>query len=135
MADWHTLASNEVFEELNTTENGISEIEAQKRLQATGYNELKEKKKTTPLTLFLNQFKSFLVLILVIAAVISYLIENIIDAALIAIIIIVNALFGFIQEFKAEKTLESLKKLSSPKAKVIRSGEQRLVDSRELVPG
>ncbi|MBI2005352.1 MAG: HAD-IC family P-type ATPase, partial [Candidatus Aenigmarchaeota archaeon] len=135
MADWHTLNSTEVLEELRTTENGISEAEARRRLQATGYNELKEKKKITPLTLFLNQFKSFLVLILVVAAVISYLIENIIDAILIVVIIIINALFGFIQEFKAEKTLESLKKLSTPRTKVIRDGEERLIDSRELVPG
>ncbi|MEM5797718.1 MAG: calcium-translocating P-type ATPase, SERCA-type [Candidatus Aenigmatarchaeota archaeon] len=135
MVDWHTLDSAEVLKELNTSESGISELEAQIRLKATGYNELKEKKKITPLTLFLNQFKSFLVLILVIAAVISYLIENIIDAILIGIIIIVNALFGFIQEFKAEKTLESLKKLSAPHAKVIRDGKEKLVDARELVPG
>ena len=135
MTDWHTLSPGEVFEDLRTTENGISQLEAQRRLQATGYNELKEKKKVTPLTLFLNQFKSFLVLILVIAAVISYLIDNIIDSVLIGIIIIINALFGFIQEFKAEKTLESLKKLSTPKAKVIRDGEEKLIDSREIVPG
>lgn len=135
MADWHTLNSSKVLEELRTTENGISAAEAGIRLQATGYNELKEKKRITPITLFLNQFKSFLVLILVIAAVISYLIENVIDTILIFGIIVVNALFGFVQEFKAEKTLESLKKLSSRKAKVIRDGEERLIDSRELVPG
>ena len=135
MTNWHTLNSTEVLEELRTTENGISEIEARRRLQATGYNELKEKKRITPLTLFLNQFKSFLILILVVAAAISYLIENIIDAVLIGVIIIINALFGFIQEFKAEKTLESLKRLSAPKAKVIRDGEERLIDSREIVPG
>lgn len=129
------LNSSEIMEELRTSESGISESEARRRLQATGYNELKEKKKITPLTLFLNQFKSFLVLILVIAAVISYLIDNIIDTILIAVIIVVNALFGFVQEFKAEKTLESLKKLSSPKAKIIRNGEEKLIDTREIVPG
>ncbi|MBI1978964.1 MAG: calcium-translocating P-type ATPase, SERCA-type [Candidatus Aenigmarchaeota archaeon] len=135
MTNWHTFDSTAVLEELRTTENGISEAEARRRLQATGYNELKEKKRVTLLTLFLGQFKSFLVLILVIAAGISYLIENIIDAVLIAVIIIINALFGFIQEFKAEKTLESLKKLSTSRAKVIRDGEERLIDSREIVPG
>ena len=135
MAKWHTLPSNAVLEELHTTENGISESEAQSRLQASGYNELKEKKKISPLTLFIEQFKNFLVFILIAAAVISYFIGNLVDTILITAIIILNALFGFFQEFKAEKTLESLKKLSAPQAKVIRDGEEKLIVARELVPG
>ncbi len=135
MTNWHTLNSAEILEDLHTAENGISESEAQQRLKATGFNELKEKKKVTLLNLFLNQFKSFLVLILVAAAVISYLIGNIIDAILISIIILLNAVLGFFQEFKAERTLESLKKLSAPQAEVIRDGEERIIDARKLVPG
>ncbi len=135
MTNWHTLDSKQALKELDTSENGISESEAQIKLRIAGYNELKEKKKISSVVLFINQFRNFLVFILIAAAVISYLIENIVDAILITAIIIVNAIFGFVQEFKAEKTLESLKKLSSPKAKVIRDGGEELIDARELVPG
>lgn len=135
MTNWHTLSAEQVLDELHSNLNGLSEIEAQRRLQAVGYNELKEKKKISPITLFLNQFKSFLVLILVVAVVISFIIKNFVDAALIAAIIILNAILGFVQEFRAEKTLESLKKLASPKAEIIRNGETKLIDARELVPG
>ncbi len=135
MTNWHTINSNEVLEKLSTTENGIAPSEAQRRLQTYGYNELKEKKRASPVILFLNQFKSFLVLILIIAAVISYVIDNVVDAVLIVIIIVANAILGFIQEFKAEKTLESLRKLSAPQAEVIRNGEERMINARELVPG
>ena len=111
--DEYRLGIKEVFSSLNTGERGLSDEEAKTRLEQHGYNEIEEKKKTPAWVFFLNQFKSILIAILIIAMVISLILNEILDAAVIFIIIILNALLGFIQERKAERALEALKKLSA----------------------
>jgi len=125
----------EVFKELKTSQNGLSDAEAKKRLEKYGLNKIKEGKKISRLAIFLNQFKSFLIIILLIATVISFFLGEIIDAAVILVIVIFNAVFGFIQEYKAEKSIEALKKLTALKTIVIRNDKEKEIPSEEVVPG
>jgi len=133
--NWHELEGKEVLKKLESSENGLSESEAEKRLETFGYNELQKQKGVSRLQIFINQFKSLLILILLGATIFSALIGEIVDAMAIIAIVMLNAIFGFIQEYKAEKTIEALKKLTSPEAIVIREGKERKIDSRLLVPG
>ena len=118
-----------------TSENGLSHEEIIKRHQQFGYNILDEKKKENPFMIFLKQFQDLLVIILIIAAIISGMSGQIESTIVIVSVIIVNAILGTIQTLKAEKSLDSLKKLSVPKAKVIREGTLQEVDSTELTIG
>ena len=125
-----------IEEELGTDmKAGLNTDEVVSRLETYGYNVLKEKKKISPIQIFFDQFKSFIVLILVAATIISLIIGEVLDSIVILIILLINAGFGFIQEYRAEKSIEALKKLSSLKAKVMRDGKEVLLDSKELVPG
>jgi P-type Ca2+ transporter type 2C len=133
---WHTLATNEVAKETNTNlTKGLTMEEAKKRLKRFGYNELKEAKKQSALLLFLNQFKDFMVLVLLAATIISGLLGEYVDAIAIIVIVIMNGLLGFFQERRAEKSLEALKQLSAPQATVLRDGEWVKIPARELVVG
>ncbi|TXT60574.1 MAG: Calcium-transporting ATPase 1 [Promethearchaeota archaeon] len=145
--DAHALEVENVADELDTSiENGLNETEAKKRLEKYGLNELKETKRVTAWEIFLSQFKDFLVYLLFFAIAVSIIIgiyelsqgeapSEFIDALVIFIILIVNAILGFYQEFKAEKALESLKKMAPHYAKVIREGKIRRIDIAEVVPG
>ncbi len=129
---------NVVKEEFNTNlESGLSSEEAKKRLAEYGPNALQEKKKTPLIVRFLEQFKDFMVIILLIAAVVSVVInpEEWIESLIILIVVLINAILGTWQESKAEKSLEALKKLSTPHAKVLRDGVVVSVNSSDLVPG
>lgn len=129
----------EILEDNNIT-NGLTELEAQKRLQECGENKLKEKKKKSLFVKFLEQFKDVMIVILLIAAVISFAVAIIegepsefIEPVLILFIVILNAVIGLIQENKAEKALEALQNMSAPSAKVIRDGKEIMIPSyREL---
>ncbi|MFH8132521.1 MAG: cation-transporting P-type ATPase, partial [Candidatus Aenigmatarchaeota archaeon] len=146
---WHALEPKEAMEKLKSSEKGLSEEEAKKRLQEYGYNELKERKKVSALEIFLNQFKDIFVIMLLVAIAISVLIgwyeikenpeksffEAYADAVAIGAIVVLNAIVGFTQEYRAEKALEAMKKLTAPKARVIREGKEVLIDAREVVPG
>jgi Ca2+-transporting ATPase len=134
-AAWNELDSKQVLKELQTSEKGLSSQEAQSRLLKYGPNELKEEKRISRLEIFLNQFRSVLVVILIGATVFSAAIGEMLDAAVILIIVILNAIFGYVQEFKAEKAIEALKKLSSPESVVMRDGKKQVIASRLLVPG
>ncbi len=129
-------SSKEVCAQLHTDlKNGLSEEEAKKRYQINGGNELKEKKKKTLLESFLEQLNDPLIYVLIAAAAISILLHEISDAVIIIVVVLVNSIVGMIQEGKAQKALESLKKLASPKAYVIRDGREREIPAKELVVG
>lgn len=140
--DWYNLPVQEAFQRADSSPLGISREEARRRLKTYGPNELQEVKRRSPLRILLSQFLSLLVLILILAAVISAAIgflnnssEELIDALVITIIVILNAVFGFVQEFKAEKSIEALRALTAPQATVIREGEKRSIPSADIVPG
>jgi Ca2+-transporting ATPase len=136
MADaWHSKESEHVLSELRVDQKGLSREEAERRLTEFGYNELKEKKGVTPLQIFLNQFKDVFVIMLLVATVISFLIGETVDAITIAVIVILNSVVGFIQEYRSEKAMEAMKKLTAPKARVIRNGDETMIDARKIVPG
>ena len=132
---WHQKDTNEAIEALNSSIQGISSEEALKRLQEFGTNELKEKKKKTPLMMFLDQFRDFMILVLIAAAVISGIIGEPSDTIAIAVIVILNAIIGFVQEYRAEKAMAALKKMSAPVATVIRDGGHAAIPAAEIVPG
>ena len=125
----------EVLKELNSSEKGLTSSEVDKRLKKYGLNELKEGKKISPLEIFLSQFKSPIVWVLIGAFIISLVIKEKADAVIIGFIVVVNAIVGFIQEYKADKAIEALKKMASLKATVIRDGKQQQIDAVNLVPG
>lgn len=139
---WHTMNIREVQNNLKTNENiGLTEKEALKREKEYGKNKLDETKKRSIILRFLDQFKDFMIIILIIAAVISAIISYVentheyMDSVIIIAIVVFNAIMGLIQESKAEKSLEALKKLSSPTTKVKRNGKIITVDSELIVPG
>jgi Ca2+-transporting ATPase len=126
----------QVLRELNTDlHTGLSEDEVKSRLEKYGYNELKKEEKISPFTLFFNQFKNILIIILLVAIVLSALVGEVVDAAIIAVIVVFCAVLGFIQEYRAERALEALKKMLSPTITALRGGKEEEVPSKELVPG
>ena len=132
---WYTFSESNIYSELKTSKDGITSAEAAERIKTYGLNELTKKKENTALKILIGQFKSFLVGLLVIAMIVSYLIGEHIDAYVIGIIVILNALLGFIQEYRADKAVESLKKLSAPKAHVMREDRVQEIDATQVVPG
>lgn len=133
--DWHLLSEKEVIEELGSDEKGLDKNQVIERLVKYGENRLKKRKNFNSLKLFLNQFKSFLIIILIFAAVISFLMNSKIDSIVIFCIIFLNALIGFSQEYRAEKAIDELKKIMVPFSRVIRQGKIIEIDSSKLVPG
>jgi len=126
----------ETYEILKTNEEGLSETEAETRYQKYGANELIEEKKTTSIEIFLNQFKSILIVILIVAAIVSgFVLHEYIDMYVILVIVVLNAIIGFIQEYRAEQAVEALKQMVSLHCKVIREGAIIEVDARKIVPG
>ena len=135
MVNYYNLNVSDTIKSFDTSQNGLSNEEAEKRLEKYGVNELKQRDKISPLQIFIHQFTSCIVFILLAALVISLLIGERLDAIVISTIVVLNGVFGFVQEFKAEKAIEALRRLTALKAKVIRDGDVTEVDSRELVPG
>jgi len=133
--DYHSLEIKEVFEKLGSSEKGLSSQEAEKRLQKYGENKLKKTRHFNALKVFLSQFKSFLIIVLIFAAILSFFMESMIDSFVILAIIILNSGLGFMQEYKAEKAIEELKKLMVPQAKVLRDGKVVQINSVKIVPG
>ena len=138
---WYDISVEDTVKLLNTDlQNGLTSEEVTKRVEENGYNELIQKKKKTFLEKFLAQFKDFMIIVLIFAALVSGIVgvlehEGINDSIIILLIVIVNAIIGVMQENKAEKSLEALKKLSSHTAKVLRNGHLLVLPARELVPG
>lgn len=114
---------------------GLTKNEADKRLKTYGFNQLENKKSISPIKIFLSQFNDFIVWVLIAATVISGVMGEKADAITILIIVIMNSILGFIQEYKTEKSLEALKKLAAPTSKVIRDGKIEVINAENLVPG
>lgn len=139
---WHSSSVEEVSKKLKTNINiGLSEEETQKRFERYGPNNLKEKKKESIFVKFIKQFNDFMIITLIIAAIISAVVSKLngeadyIDSIIIVAIVIFNAIMGLVQEQKAEKSLEALKKMSAPNAKVRRNGRVQEIDATMVVPG
>ena len=138
---WYTKELNQIFNELNARQGGLTEDEASKRLGKYGANNLKEKKKESLFIKFIKQFNDFMIIVLIIAAIISAIVAktngsgDYIDSIIIIAIVIFNAIMGLIQEEKAEKSLEALKKMSAPNAKVRRNGKIQEIEASQVVPG
>ncbi len=139
--NWYNFSVEDTEKELKTNcKQGLTKDKVEKARAEFGYNELQAQKKKSLFVKFLEQFKDFMIIILIIAAIVSGVVgymqgEGITDSLIIFIVIIVNAIVGVAQESKAEKSLEALQKLSSHVAKVIRDGNMEVVPSKDLVPG
>ena len=135
MKKYFSMPYEEVLKEFNVSSKGLSDKQLKENLEKYGLNQLTEKKKQTVLEVFLSQFKDLLVLILIVAAIISAATGNLESTLVIFAVIILNAILGTVQHFKAEQSLDSLKALSSPSAKVYRNGVKVEIPSKEIVPG
>ena len=138
---WHSLTVDEVCLKLGSSLRGLSSEEASTRLNKYGFNELRRVRQISALRIFSNQFKSIFILMLIVAALISaamsmqHGLEELADSVVIMAIVLINAIIGFFQEYKSEKTLEAMQKLTTPKARVLRDGEIKSIEARLLVPG
>ena len=132
---WHQKETNDVVEDLGSSLKGLPSEEAKKRLQEYGPNELKEKKKKTSFVMFLEQFKDFMIIVLIVAAIISGIIGEPSDTIAIVVIVVLNAIIGFVQEYKAEKAMAALKKMAALTATVMRNGIPENVSASQLIPG
>src|SRR3972149_5058148 len=132
---WHQKGLKEVVEDLRTSLQGLSSEEARRRLEEYGPNEMKEGKKKTLLGRFLDQFKDFMIIVLMAAAVIAVAMGEVNSTIAIVVIVILNAIIGFVQEYRAEKAMEALKMMAAPFATVLRDGHHITLPASELVPG
>ncbi len=139
---WHSISKDKALQNLNTSaDTGLSSKEAQKRLKSYGYNILSSKKKKGILSRFFEQFKDFMIITLIVAAIIQLLVSylhnelDFVEPSIIIMIVVLNAILGVFQEAKAEKSLEALKELSAPHAHVLRDGKKIEIDAKEIVPG
>ncbi|MEE4567242.1 calcium-translocating P-type ATPase, SERCA-type [Paenibacillus polymyxa] len=135
-AHWHQLSNEQLSTSLEVDpKQGLSEEQIAERRERTGWNELSEGKRVSAILLLLNQFKDFMMLVLMGATLISGLLGEYLDAITIIAIVVLNGILGFVQEFRAERSLRALRQLSAPTAKVLRGGKQVHVQARELVVG
>lgn len=135
MANYSTNSVPEVYEKLGADGKGLKETEINERINTYGYNEIADKKQLNPLQVFLQQFADFLVIILIIAGTISLFLGEWESSLVILLVVLINAILGTVQHMKAENSLNSLKNLAAPTAKVLRQGEYIQIPSREVVPG
>ncbi len=133
---WHALSAKEVLEKLDTTPiKGLSTDEVERRRQIHGLNQLREKPRPSFIQLVFAQLKSFVIVLLIVASIISMILGEFVDSAAILLIVILNAVLGVVQESRAEEALAALKKMAAPDAQVIRDGKHVSVPSEQLVPG
>src|SRR3712207_6248893 len=133
---WYTSEAAEVLRALGTdAERGLSDEEAARRLEERGPNELEDRGGRSPWAILWEQFISAMIAILIVAAVVSALLGDYEDSIAIAVIVVLNAALGFAQEYRAERAMAALKRMSAPRVKVRREGHVREVSARELVPG
>lgn len=134
-AHWHILSEDELFAKLKATRDGLSAAEATQRLGEHGANEIQEAKPIRRITIFLRQFTSLIVWLLVIAAVVAATLGEIVDATAILAIVFLNGVIGFYQEHKAEQSIAALRKMTAPLARVRRSGRSLIVQATQVAPG
>jgi len=143
-SEWHSMEKEQLLESLKATEKGLTTEEAERRLEEFGPNELVAKKGISPIQIFFGQFKDIFVIMLLIAMTLSIVlaftstsgeIGEFVDAATIGAIIFLNAIVGFVQEYRSEKAMEAMKKMTAPKARVLRDGTEQFIPSRNVVPG
>ena len=132
---WHKKEISDALADLDSSAGGLSSEEAQRRLVQYGPNELKEKAKVHPFMIFLAQFRDFMILVLIAAAIISGFIGEFSDTLAIIVIVLINAVIGFLQEYRAEKAMAALKKMAASSAAVLRDGSLSVVPASGLVPG
>ena len=142
---FHAKEVEDVLKALNTSKNGLSSEEAERRLKVYGPNMLQEKKRIGPLRIFLRQFQDIFVLMLLAAIIISLLsvymkgvaatLEDYADAITIGVIVVLNAVVGFVQEYRSEKAMEALREYAAPRARVLRDGREKVIPAEEVVPG
>lgn len=135
MLEYHQQSSLEVMKKLDVTNQGLNDYDVQKRQEVYGYNKLVEGKRTSTFAVFFGQFKDLLVIILMIAAFISFLLGEVESTIVILIVVIINAILGTVQHVKAERSLDNLKALSSPVAKVMRNNQLIKIYSKDIVVG
>jgi Ca2+-transporting ATPase len=136
MRQWWHLSAGEVTRLLGTDAGqGLTSTEARARLEKNGPNELQEKKGRGPLAIFIEQFEGLIIWVLIAAALVSGFLKEWVDALAILVIVLLNAVLGLVQEYRAEKSLAALRKLSAPSSKAIRDGAPASVPARELVEG
>ncbi|MDX1632930.1 MAG: HAD-IC family P-type ATPase, partial [Thermoanaerobaculia bacterium] len=139
---WHALSVDDVFSDLETSSEGLSRSEVERRREESGPNRIRSEEEISPLRIFLAQFQDFLIYLLLLAAAVSVLVgflpgsePQYTDAVLIVLILLGNGIFGFFQDYQAEKAIQALQELSTPDATVIRDGEKHEIPSEEVVPG
>lgn len=133
--EFYRQDKSEVLEQLHASENGLSDIEVKERIDRDGYNELEEKESVSTLRLFLETFKDPMVIILLIAAGIQVVTGEIVESIIIFLVLVINAIISVVQTKKAESSLEALRNMSAPEAKVIRNGTKMTIPAKELVQG
>jgi Ca2+-transporting ATPase len=132
---WHTLTRDDTYEELNSSPQGLTSVEAAKRLQETGPNELQAVRRVSPWEILLEQFKNVLILILLGATAISLILGHGVESIVIGVIVLFAVLLGFVQEYRAEHAIEALRQMAAPTATVLRDGLEVKIPTRDLVPG
>jgi len=132
---WHQKNIDDTIRELTSNQAGLSDEEARERLKKYGQNVLKETKKKPHFIMFLDQFKEYMIIVLIGAAILSGLIGDLIDTIAIIVIVFLNAIIGFVQEYRAEKAMAALKSMAAPTATVLRSGKHADIPAVEIVPG
>ncbi|MFQ3308615.1 MAG: Ca2+-transporting ATPase [Candidatus Nanohaloarchaea archaeon] len=140
--NWHSAEIQEVLQKLDSSKHGISDEEAEQRLERHGRNSIEEEESVSPIKIFLSQFQDYLIYMLILAAIISLGIgflpgeeARTTEAGLIILILVLNGILGFIQDYRAEKSIQALKKMSKPNCKVLRDGEKKSISISEVVPG
>lgn len=142
---WHAMETDEVIHTLNADRKGLTSGDAGERLKRYGYNELMERKRVTPLQIFLSQFKDIFVIMLLIAIVLSFMVgwyksltagnggslDEYVDTIAIGAIVVLNSVVGFVQEYRSEKAIEAMKKLVAPRARVLRDGKETIIPAAD----
>jgi magnesium-transporting ATPase (P-type) len=133
--NWYQLETEEVFKKLSSSHEGLTESEAGNRISTYGLNKLPEQEQISKLKILIHQFTSPLIYILLIASIVTFILGEFIDTAVIISVVLLNAAIGYLQEYKAEQSVRALKQMVVPKARVLRDGKEKEIHSEELVPG